>query len=104
MRISDWSSDVCSSDLATPLNRALELIDFSAQEGLGHGITPEDFSILTLQLFAGRLCANRDDAFGCFRVDWSQRKFLRYFMQPWSGAQCPGAHRKLRATLRRRCI
>src|SRR3546814_6491222 len=36
------------------------------------------------------------------RVDWSQRKFLRYFMQPWSGAQCPGAHRKLRATLRRR--
>src|SRR3546814_20937236 len=69
-----------AGDNATPLNRALELIDFSAQEGLGHGITPEDFSILTLQLFAGRLCAKRADEFGCFRVDWSQRKFLRYFI------------------------
>jgi helicase len=52
-----------AGDQHAPLNRALELIDFSVQDGLGHGITPEDFSILTLQLFAGRLCANRADAF-----------------------------------------
>jgi helicase len=52
-----------SAEGATFANQALRLMDFTAQDELGVGITPEDFAGLTLQLFAGKLCASRDDAF-----------------------------------------
>src|SRR3546814_1733745 len=43
MRISDWSSDVCSSDLgaATPLGAAAAAL-YALRDNMGHG--PEDFS------------------------------------------------------------
>ncbi|ESX48510.1 DEAD/DEAH box helicase [Mesorhizobium sp. LSHC416B00] len=43
--------------------QAQVLMDLSTQSPLGLGITPEDFGTLTLQVFAGKLCTSREDAF-----------------------------------------
>ncbi len=50
---------------AAPLEirQARQLIDLSAEEPLGYGISPDDFGNLTLQIFAGKLCDSREDAF-----------------------------------------
>src|SRR3546814_18814537 len=40
MRISDWSSDVCSSDLLTPLLPLLPHIPFTSFAGCGRRRTP----------------------------------------------------------------
>jgi helicase len=48
---------------AQQTRQARSLIDLSAQEPLGLGISPDDFGTLTLQLFAGKLCHSRDDAY-----------------------------------------
>src|SRR3546814_10605678 len=39
MRISDWSSDVCSSDLQTVLEKLLEEISFEAENRAGSTLT-----------------------------------------------------------------
>ncbi|QDH74867.1 DEAD/DEAH box helicase [Brevundimonas sp. M20] len=54
---------ILAADGGASANQASQLMDLSAQDELGIGIHPEDFGSLTLQLFAGRLCANRRDAF-----------------------------------------
>lgn len=43
--------------------QAQALMDLTTQAPLGLGITPEDFGTLTLQIFAGKLCTSREDAF-----------------------------------------
>lgn len=45
------------------VKEAHKLMDLTVQDDLGHGITPEDFGALTLQLFAAKLCSTRTDAF-----------------------------------------
>lgn len=48
-------------------SKALEarrLMSLNSEGDLGPGINPRDFETLTLQLFAGRLCRSREDAFG----------------------------------------
>ncbi|NKL92186.1 DEAD/DEAH box helicase [Rhizobium leguminosarum bv. viciae] len=42
---------------------ARRLMSLNAEGDLGSGINPRDFETLTLQLFAGRLCRSREDAF-----------------------------------------
>ncbi|MBD9627552.1 DEAD/DEAH box helicase [Ensifer sp. ENS06] len=42
---------------------ARKLMSLNAEGDLGGGINPSDFETLTLQLFAGRLCRSREDAF-----------------------------------------
>ncbi len=54
---------ILCADGGSELNNARKLMDLGAQDELGNGIIPEDFGTLTLQLFAGKLCARRDDAF-----------------------------------------
>lgn len=54
---------VLMSDGASSTKDALQLMDLAAQDELGHGIQPADFGALALQLFAGHLCRNREDAF-----------------------------------------
>jgi len=54
---------VLSADGHAEISAATKLMDFEAQDEIGNGITPEDFGSLTLQLFAGKLCSNRKDAF-----------------------------------------
>jgi len=54
---------ILCADGGSELNNARKLMDLGAQDELGNGIIPEDFGMLTLQLFAGKLCARRDDAF-----------------------------------------
>lgn len=45
------------------LTQALSLMDLTQQDDLGRGISPEDFGSLLLQLFAGKICETRGDAF-----------------------------------------
>lgn len=45
------------------INQARHLMSQGAEEALGTGISSDDFGQLTLQLFAGRLCTSREDAF-----------------------------------------
>jgi helicase len=54
---------VLTADGAAAATEAQKLMDLSSQEELGTGITPDDFGTLTLQLFAGKLCSSRKDAF-----------------------------------------
>ena len=54
---------ILAADGAASGAQAAQLMDLSAQDELGLGITPDDFGSLTLQLFAGKLCTNRRDAF-----------------------------------------
>lgn len=42
---------------------ARRLMSLNSEGDLGNGINPSDFETLTLQLFAGRLCRSREDAF-----------------------------------------
>lgn len=42
---------------------ARNLMNLKTEGALGNGIDPEDFGTLTLQLFAGRLCSSKEDAF-----------------------------------------
>lgn len=53
---------MCSEGGAST-NAALALMNLHAQDELGHGIKPDDFGALALQLFAGKLCHSRADAF-----------------------------------------
>lgn len=43
--------------------QARDLINLGSQEALGQGINRDDFGSLTLQLFAGKLCKSKIDAF-----------------------------------------
>jgi helicase len=52
-----------SSDGFQSTKAALELMDLDGPDELGQGIKPSDFGTVALQLFAGKLCKNRDDAF-----------------------------------------
>lgn len=54
---------VLSADGRAETQTACHLMDLSAQDELGTGIAPEDFGPLTLQLFAGKLCSSRGEAF-----------------------------------------
>ena len=54
---------LASAGSARELSELSELMDFSKQASLGVGITPEDFGSLVIQLFAGGLCATREEAF-----------------------------------------
>jgi helicase len=53
---------MCAEGAAAAIE-AQQLLDLNSQEELGTGITPQDFGTLTLQLFAGKLCSSRQDAF-----------------------------------------
>ncbi|MCC8949206.1 DEAD/DEAH box helicase [Bradyrhizobium sp. Arg62] len=54
---------IMSADGAAAAVEAQQLMNLESQEDLGTGITPQDFGTLTLQLFAGKLCSSRQDAF-----------------------------------------
>lgn len=54
---------VLVADGGASLIQAQKLMDFGGQDDLGLGISPKDFGVLTLQLFAGRLCSTREEAF-----------------------------------------
>ncbi|MEY9470854.1 helicase [Bradyrhizobium yuanmingense] len=54
---------IMCADGAAAAAEAEQLMDLESQEELGTGITPQDFGTLTLQLFAGKLCSSRQDAF-----------------------------------------
>lgn len=45
------------------VSQARALADMQRHENLGAGIDPDDFGTLALQLFAGKLCRTRNDAF-----------------------------------------
>src|SRR3546814_16494359 len=51
MRISDWSSDVCSSDLSTTTGIAIDLQDLTARMPLGRSLT--DAALLAPTATAG---------------------------------------------------
>lgn len=55
---------ILTADGGHSASQATALMDFRQQDELGTGITPEDFGSLILQLFAGRLAASRNEAFG----------------------------------------
>ncbi|QDO98854.1 DEAD/DEAH box helicase [Ferrovibrio terrae] len=57
-----------------PIMSALALINFNEQEAIGIGITPDDFGSLTLQIFAGKLCATRADAFALLESSLSAER------------------------------
>src|SRR3546814_15021960 len=61
MRISDWSSDVCSSDLAMQALRDL-LATIDAEGAEIDAVYPP--TTTELRLYAGLLAARRDDAVG----------------------------------------
>src|SRR3546814_8132425 len=46
MRISDWSSDVCSSDLYGKSEKRIELVDGRARKTYGHGKPMEAWGVL----------------------------------------------------------
>ena len=50
-------------DAGTITNVATKIMDMRTQDALGHGIKPDDFGALALQVFAGKLCHSREDAF-----------------------------------------
>lgn len=54
---------VLTADNASERRQARSIMDFRVQDDLGAGISPQDFGPLTLQLFAGKLCTTREDAF-----------------------------------------
>jgi len=54
---------ILSADGGSTANAARVLMNMKGQDDLGHGIKPDDFGALTLQLFAGKLCNTRDEAF-----------------------------------------
>lgn len=54
---------VLSADGVAAVNEARVLMDMQSQDELGRGITTEDFGPLTLQLFSGKLCSDRQQAF-----------------------------------------
>lgn len=54
---------VLSATGGADLQTASHLMDLAAQDDLGSGITPDDFSSLTLQIFAGKLAFSRSEAF-----------------------------------------
>jgi helicase len=54
---------VLSASGGADMQIASHLMDLAAQDDLGSGIKPDDFSSLTLQIFAGKLSASRDEAF-----------------------------------------
>ena len=54
---------VLSASGGAEIVEARRLMDLGSHDELGNGITPEDFGTLTLQLYAGKLCSNRNDAF-----------------------------------------
>jgi len=54
---------ILTASSALEARQARQLIDLSTEEPLGYGISPDDFGNLTLQLFAGKLCESRQDAF-----------------------------------------
>ncbi len=54
---------VMCAEGGTSTNAAVALMNLHAQDELGHGIKPDDFGALALQLFAGKLCHSRADAF-----------------------------------------
>lgn len=54
---------ILTADNVGERRQARSIMDFRLQDELGAGISPQDFGALTLQLFAGKLCATREDAF-----------------------------------------
>jgi len=54
---------VLSATGAADQQVATTLMDATGHEDLGNGITPEDFGALVLQIFAGKLCRSREQAF-----------------------------------------
>ncbi len=54
---------ILSAEGPAGIIEARKLMDLNGQDELGNGITTEDFGTLTLQLFAGKLCTSRKEAF-----------------------------------------
>ena len=54
---------ILTADGGASAASARRLMDLSGQDDLGEGIKPDDFATLTLQIFSGRLCESRDEAF-----------------------------------------
>ena len=54
---------IVTSNDGTDLADAKRLMDLTDHDVLGDGISPQDFGPLVLQIFAGSLCSNRDEAF-----------------------------------------
>lgn len=67
---------IMTASNAAELTSATQLMDLSSHDGLGNGIAPEDFGALTLQLFAGKLCASRENAFALVASTLSAAKEL----------------------------
>jgi helicase len=59
----DHGVAILTAATVVEVRQARALIDLSAEEPLGYGISPDDFGNLTLQIFAGKLCDSRNDAF-----------------------------------------
>lgn len=54
---------ILTAESQPDLQSARTLIDLRLHDDLGLGISPSDFGPLVLQIFAGRLCTNRAEAF-----------------------------------------
>lgn len=54
---------IAVAENALDLRTLQKLADLSREERLGKGISPNDFGSLVLQLFAGKLCESREEAF-----------------------------------------
>lgn len=54
---------ILTTEAGPSVNQAIHLMNLGVQDELGLGIEPADLGGLTLQLFAGRLCSSRADAF-----------------------------------------
>lgn len=54
---------ILTADSQPDLQSARTLMDLRLHDDLGLGISPSDFGPLVLQIFAGRLCTNRAEAF-----------------------------------------
>ncbi|CAN7152433.1 DEAD/DEAH box helicase [Rhizobium leguminosarum] len=54
---------VLTADSNQKAVEARKLMNLNSEGDLGNGIDPNDFGTLTLQLFAGKLCRSREDAF-----------------------------------------
>lgn len=66
---------IVSND-GTDLADARKLIDLTDHDVLGDGISPEDFGPLVLQIFAGKLCFSRDEAFSLLSSTLSAEREL----------------------------
>lgn len=54
---------VFTAETGASIGLAQKYMDLQTQDELGQGINPEDFGILALQVFAGKLCHSRSEAF-----------------------------------------